>query len=778
MSDQHPSIQQRIEKDRIDRLYQRSKTASLALLVTSTVYLLLLVKIYPWQSLLIWYSVLIAVLGGRMFLTRLYEADQGRARPLTFWLYLFRLGIFAAGATIGSLSLLFFSRDSIPYLVMAVIVPYGITVGAVTWLIDFFSFFLYVVTIMVPVVYQTALAGDRLYAGTGVLTCVLILFFLRFSREYNNNFVTNTRLRYENKALLEGLEEEKKKLNNRLGRILNDSTTEIYVADAESLKCLQVNQGAIENLGYSQDEFADINLLDIFDDLDRHSFADLLKPLYNGRWEPVVHKGINRRKDGSTYPIEARVQLSTVDVPPIIVANVQDITERTKWEEKLVYQANYDQLTGLLNRHYMQSYMHSVFTRARRHRKKVALLFMDLDNFKHINDTLGHNSGDEVLKQTAKRISSQLRGSDTAARTGGDEFTVLLENLEENAHAEVVARKLVNMFQQPFMVNGQQIHTTVSVGISIYPDDGDSHDQLMQCADIAMYQAKDNGRNNYCFFSLEMRRSSEQQMLISHHLRYALARDELSLLFQPKINISKGCIVGAEALLRWHNYELGNVSPNVFIPLAENLGLINDFGTWVLNHACREAMAWQGLSLEKLQISVNVSPQQFRTGTLLNSVEEALEQSALPCDRLELEITESLLVQDSDKPLAILKALNERGVSLALDDFGTGYSSLSYLSRFPLHVLKIDRSFIRDLEINQNSVALVDAIIAMAHSLDLDIVAEGIENEKQLNFLRRRGVDIIQGYFFSPPVPAEEFRALLQGSPVSAIDGTNRTALN
>jgi diguanylate cyclase (GGDEF)-like protein/PAS domain S-box-containing protein len=776
MSNQQPSIQQRIEKDRIDRLFQRSKTASLALLVTSTVYLLLLTKIYPWQPLLIWYLVLIAVLGVRIFLTRLYEADQGRTRSLTFWLYLFRFGIFAAGATIGSLSLLFFSRDSIPFLVMAVIVPYGITVGAVSWLIDFFSFFLYVITIMAPVVYQTALAGDRVYAGTGVLTCVLIIFFLRFSREYNINFVTNTRLRYENKALLEGLEEEKNKLNNRLGRILNDSTTEIYVADAESLKCLQVNQGAVDNLGYSQDEFSGINLLDIFTDLDRRSFAELLKPLYNGRWEPVVHKGINRRKDGSTYPIEARVQLSTVDVPPIIVANVQDITERTKWEEKLVYQANYDQLTGLLNRHYMQSYMHSVFTRARRHRKKVALLFMDLDNFKHINDTLGHNAGDEVLKQTAKRISSQLRGSDTAARTGGDEFTVLLENLEENAHAEVVARKLVNMFQQPFTVNGQQIHTTVSVGISIYPDDGDSHDQLMQCADIAMYQAKDNGRNNYCFFSLEMRRSSEKQMLISHHLRYALARDELSLLFQPKINISKGCIVGAEALLRWHNSELGNISPNVFIPLAENLGLINDFGTWVLNHACSEAMLWQGLSREKLQVSVNVSPQQFRTGTLLHSVEQALERSNLPCDRLELEITESLLVQDSDKPLAILKALNDRGVSLALDDFGTGYSSLSYLSRFPLQVLKIDRSFIRDLEVNQNSKALVDAIIAMAHSLDLDIVAEGIENEKQLNFLRRRGVEIIQGYFFSPPVPAEEFRALLQGSPVNGLGGADRTA--
>ena len=773
MSFQDNSIDQKIEQDRIDKLYERSKTASLALLVTCSVYVVLLTKIFPWRSLLAWYFVLIVVLLGRMLLTRLYQADQGRTRSLKFWLYLFRVGIFAAGATIGSLSLLFFSRDSLPYLVMAVIVPYGITVGAVTWLIDFVSFSLYVITIMVPVVYETALAENQIHTGTGILTCVLILFFLRFSKEYNNNFVTNTKLRYENKALLEGLEKEKNRLNNRLGRILNDSTTEIYVADADSFKCLQVNQGAVENLGYKKDEFADLNLTDIFIDLDRDSFEALLAPLRNGRWDPVIHKGISQRKDGSTYPVEASIQLSTVDVPPIIVANVQDITERTKWEKRLVYQANYDQLTGLFNRHYMQSYMHSVFNRAQRYRKKVALIFMDLDNFKHINDTLGHKAGDEVIKQTAERISSQLRGSDAAARTGGDEFTVLLENLEENSHAEIVASKIVNVFQKPFTINGQQVHTTISAGISIYPDDGDSHDQLMQCADIAMYQAKENGRNNYCFYSLEMRQSSEKQMIISHHLRYALEKNELTILFQPKIDVSEGRIVGAEALLRWHNDELGHISPNVFIPLAENMGLINDIGTWVIDNACREAVLWQEISKEKLQISINVSPQQFRTGTLLKAVKNALAMSGLPRDRLELEITESLLVQDSDKPLSILTDLNKNGISLALDDFGTGYSSLSYLSRFPLQVLKIDRIFIRDLEENKNSRALVDAIIAMAQSMNLEIVAEGVENKEQLDFLKKRGVKIIQGFFFSPPIPAEKFRSLLQDSTRNNISSAD-----
>ncbi len=756
------SINQRIEKERIDNLYERSKTASLTLLVISTIYLLVLGNIFHWQPLFGWYLILGAILSGRWLASRSYFRDQGRTKPLKFWLNLFRLGIFSAGLTLGCLNIFFFPREPLSFLFMAIIFPFGITVGAVTMLLDFPSFFLYTITLMTPVVYQTALAGDRSHAGTGILTVVLTLFLLKFSKVYNKNYSTNTRLRLENKELLENLEEEKNKLNNRLGRILNDSTTQIFVADAKSLKCLQINQGAVEHLGYSKEEFNNLNLLDIFIDHDRESFSQLLAPLYGGRAEPVIYIGINRRKDGSTFPVEARIQVSTTDIPPIIVANVQDTTERTKWEEKLIYQANFDQLTGLRNRHYMQSYMHSSFTRAQRQRKKVALFFMDLDNFKNINDTLGHDTGDEVLKLTAARISSQLRKSDTAARTGGDEFTVLLENLEETAHAEVVARKLINQFQQPFLVKGQEIHTTLSIGISIYPEDGISHDQLMQCADMAMYRAKDDGRNNFRFYSHDMRRYSEEQMLISNHLRYALAKNELSLLFQPKIDICRNRIIGAEALVRWHNHELGAISPYVFIPLAENLGLVDDLGKWVLKTACMEAKRWQEYSTEKLRISVNVSPQQFRAGTLLDAVDTALKESGLPSDQLELEITESLLMQDSHKPLAILNTLHGQGITLALDDFGTGYSSLSYLRRFPLQVLKIDRSFIYDLEVDQNNKALVDAIIAMAHSLNLEVVAEGVENDQQRDYLRQRGVKILQGYLFSPPVPAEKFRKLLQ----------------
>jgi EAL domain-containing protein (putative c-di-GMP-specific phosphodiesterase class I) len=284
----------------------------------------------------------------------------------------------------------------------------------------------------------------------------------------------------------------------------------------------------------------------------------------------------------------------------------------------------------------------------------------------------------------------------------------------------------------------------------------------MQYADIAMYQAKEDGRNNYRFFSREMRHTSEEQMRMSNYLRDAFANEEFSLCFQPKVDITRGRIFGAEALLRWHNPKLGDVLPDVFIPLAEKMGFINDIGSWVLEEACREAMRWQEFSDEKLQVSINVSPQQFRTGALLKAVNKALSLSGLPCDRLELEITESLLLQDSDKPLTILNTLHDNGVTLALDDFGTGYSSLSYLRSFPLQVLKIDRSFIRDLQEDWNNRALVEAIIAMAKSVRLEIVAEGVENEEQLEFLRRREVNIVQGYLFSPPVSAEKFCDMLQ----------------
>ncbi len=761
---QQDRIKQKIELDRLDLLYRQSRSAILTLVAICTLYLYLISAYYPPFVLLSWYAVFIVIAICRLWLTASYNRHRrsDSSISINLWLKLFRVGIFATGFTVGSLNFFFFPYNLPSYQIFAIMFSVGITAGTVTMLPDFFSFIVYLVTLMLPVTIQVVFIGDRLHSGVTAMICILAFFFIKFSREFINTFDLSMRLRYENRDLIEDLEFERNRLNNRLGRILNDSSTEIFVVSADTLDCLQVNMGAIENLGYSEPEFAMINLLDIFVGLSREEFDKLVKPLYEGTQGTVYFNGSNRRQDFSTYPIEARIQLSTVENPPIIIVNAQDITERSRWEDRLVYQANYDQLTGLFNRHYMQSFMDSAFVRARRARQKVILLFMDIDNFKSINDTLGHATGDEVLKQTADRIRALLRESDTPSRTGGDEFTILLEGLEETRHAEIVARKLVDIFVKPFVVRGREIFATASIGISVYPDDGETLDQLMQYADMAMYKTKELGRNSYSFFSQEMCRVSEEQVRITNHLRNALVNGELSLVYQPKISLDTGRIVGAEALLRWYNPDLGQVSPAKFVPLAENMGFIEGIGRWVLEEACREASIWQTLSSHPLQISVNVSPQQFRAGTLLQTVTETLSKSGLANNLLELEITESLLLQDSDKPINVLQLLHGKGVRLALDDFGTGYSSLSYLKQFPLQVLKIDRSFISDLDSNQSSRTLVKAIVAMAHSLNLEVVAEGIEEKVQLDYLRQLEVELIQGYYFSRPVPADEFHHLLQ----------------
>ncbi len=760
-------IDKKIESDRVKLIYSRTPTVLLTLLIISAVYLALLVDYYPVEHLLGWYLVLVAVLGWRWRIYRLFRRESEKPKFDSLkWLSRFRFWILITGFVVGSVSVLFDANEFIKCLF-----PVGILAATVVMLPDFISFQIYTITLLLPIIVQLMMIGDKFYNGISAMLLVMAMFLLKFSWDISEQFVATSRLKYENQALLAEVEREKRKLDDRLGHILNDSSNEIYVVDARSLRCIQVNRGAIQNLGYGQAEIMQAKITDIFSELDASSFNELIRPLYKGRRKSVFYRGANQRKDGSTYPVEARFQLS-IQETPIIVVTARDVTERSEWEKKLIYQANFDQLTGLFNRHYMQAYMESVFSRARRHRNRVGLLFVDLDNFKTINDTYGHGIGDVVLKETANRIKSLLRQSDTPARTGGDEFTILLEGLDRVLDAEIVARKLVDKFQEPFQIKGQEVFTTVSIGICVYPDDGETLAQLMQYADMAMYKIKMEGRNGYCFFSPEMCAISEEQMKITNRLRQALDRDEFHLYFQPIIDIDQGKIVGAEALLRWFSPDIGEISPGKFIPMAENMGLIDELGSWVLEKACREAAAWQQYSKD-VYVSVNISSQQFRTGKLLELVDEILRKSALSPSRLQLEITESLLLQDSDTPFEIFQQLNQKGIRLALDDFGTGYSSLGYLRRFPLHVLKIDRSFIHDLESNHSSRALVRAIIAMAHSLNMEVIAEGIENPAQLEFLRLRRVGKIQGFFYSPPVPVREFISLLVNDEAiwAEIDG-------
>ena len=757
------NYEQQIYNDKLTTLYTSNWISTAATLSVAALYVVLQFPSHDKQALLLWYGLLAFIYLCRFFLTKRYLKQPHSHEKQRIWMRCFRIAVLVTGLTLGSTVVFFYPHDDVPHQIFTILILAGMAAGGLTVLVaDLICFRGYVCSLLLPVIVSCLIAADTFYVTIALLLGIFLAIILRASRRLNDIVTSSLQLRYENLSLVKSLEQEKSQLVNRLGRILNDSSNELYIADAASLNYLQVNRGALLNLGHTEDEISRMTLLDTIVDLDKAAFDELIEPLKRNVKDAVSYKTLHRRKDGSTYPVELRFQLSTQEIPQVLVVTALDITERDEAERKLLQQANFDQLTKLPNRYYMQSYIGSSFARATRTHTKVSLLFMDLNNFKDINDTLGHSIGDELLKQVADRLRSLLRSVDTAARLGGDEFLVLLEGLQQQDQAEVVIQKIIDSFKSPFYVESNEIFTSASIGISTFPDDGHSVELLMQYADTAMYNAKRDSHRNYSFFSHELREYIDKQLTINKHLRHAVTKGELSVVYQPKINTHDERVVGAEALIRWHNPELGNIPPDVFIPIAEKYGLIEEIGNWVLKTACVEASRWQEISKRPLHVAVNISPRQFRTTDFLDTVDKVLSESSLPNHLLEIEITESLLIQDTLEPLEIMNALHEKDISLALDDFGTGYSSLSYLKQFPLQVLKIDRSFISDMLVNQLNMSLVDAIVALARILDLHLVAEGVETQDQLDYLRSKKVQTIQGFMISPPLTAEEFRAFVQ----------------
>jgi diguanylate cyclase (GGDEF)-like protein/PAS domain S-box-containing protein len=438
-----------------------------------------------------------------------------------------------------------------------------------------------------------------------------------------------------------------------------------------------------------------------------------------------------------------------------------DITERKRIESRIQHLATRDALTDLPNRALLGDRLQQAIARASRERERLALLFIDLDHFKTINDSLGHAVGDGLLRGVAKRLEHSVRREDTVARQGGDEFIVLLAELDTPAMASLVAGKLLKALSHPLEIDGHVLHATASIGIAIYPEDGVDASALLKSADAALYHAKATGRNNIQFFTEQLNVQAQERMELQGSLRQALANRELELYYQPQLDLASGSLVGAEALLRWRHSLLGEVPPARFIAVAEDSGLITEIGQWVLEQSCRWSKSWEKRLGRPLLIAVNVSAIQFRNQNLAARVEHALSESGLPADRLELEITESVLIDPGEETLATFRALERKGVRLVIDDFGTGHSSLSYLKRFPIHKLKIDRSFVRDTPGDASDAAIVRAIVALARSLNLEVVAEGVETQAQLEFLRDLGCDRAQGYYLGHPTPGAKFEQFL-----------------
>lgn len=471
------------------------------------------------------------------------------------------------------------------------------------------------------------------------------------------------------------------------------------------------------------------------------------------------------RRDGSIIWISenARVVRHSDGSVQFFEGTVVDITERKEYEARLLYQASHDSLTGLPNRAVLQDRIEQAVARARREGNQMAVVFVDLDHFKLINDSLGHHVGDRLLLEVAHRLTDSVRSHDSVVRQGGDEFVlVLTEQHGDNEILSIVSR-ILDTISQPWMNDGQEYGLSCSIGISCFPQDGENADTLLRCADAAMYKAKSSGRSTYHFYTPELNDAISERLELENNLRHALERNEFRVHYQPRIDTASGRIIGAEALIRWECPGRGLISPDSFIPIAEETGLIVPIGQWILNEACRQNSAWQRAGLPPISVSVNLSPIQFRHAGLVKAVASALQQANLSPSFLELELTESFVMHDAERINGAMKSLKSLGVDISVDDFGTGYSSLSYLKRFPVNRLKVDKSFVRGIDTDPDDAAIVRAIITLGHSLGLKVVAEGVETHAHLAFLQQQGCDELQGYHFSRPIPAAEMGALLAG---------------
>lgn len=557
----------------------------------------------------------------------------------------------------------------------------------------------------------------------------------------------------------------------RLAAHVFDSSGEaIMITDKENC-IVEVNPAFTQLTGYTLEEVKGRNPKFLSADPENCE-------LYQSMWQSIRERDfwqgelLDRNKQGHVYPklLSISVVRNIYNDIDFFIGSFTDISERKAAEKHISELALYDNLTGLCNRFNLQIRLDQALVTAKREQKLVAVLFIDMDRFKTINDTLGHAAGDELLIEVANRLRSNVRDSDIVARWGGDEFVVVLNDVESSAAVARVADKIVKSLGCPYLIKKNRLHSSPSIGIALFPNDGANSEALMKYADMAMYHAKDQGRNNYQFFTSAMNQATVERLQLERDLKTALEEQQFELHYQPQLSAVDCCITGFEALVRWRHPSMGLVPPAKFIRIAEESGLIQPLGEWVLNESCRQLREWRDLGFPVPSMAVNLSAHQLRLTTLLADITRILENHGLKFSDLELEVTESVAMQDPKSCIGQLQALRILGVRLSIDDFGTGYSSLSYLNRLPIHSLKLDRSFVRNTETNQNDVTICAATINLAHNLGLSIVAEGVETSFQRDLLIAHKCDVLQGFLFSPPLPAEQVLAFMQNTTISIQD--------
>lgn len=551
----------------------------------------------------------------------------------------------------------------------------------------------------------------------------------------------------------------------RLTTLLNHSNDAVMVIDPDNGRILDCNEPSWKRLGYSKEELLSLRVWDINRDLPSHErWQDMVDQIqHKGN---MLREGRHTRKDGTTFPIEGGISFIRQNDTSYLFAVIRDITVRKESEALIWQQANYDALTNLPNRRLLKSKLQMAIESAHTNSEKIAVLYMDVDRFKDINDTLGHSAGDALLVEATHRLKGCIRHTDILARLGGDEFTILLAGLESieiaKRTAEQVSQAILSAFEQSFNLNGDTQFVSMSIGVSFYPDDGQDVETLFKSADQAMYAAKAQGRNNFQYFTQSMQKTALDRVRIVRDLRIAILKKQFELVYQPIIDLRTNKLVKAEALLRWHHPKEGVITPDQFIPVAEETGLIVEIGDWVFRQAARQVKHWREHYQADLNISINSSPIQYRDHSpRMNGWLGYMAELGLPEKAVSIEVTEGVLMDSSNQTADKLAAFHAAGIHISLDDFGTGYSSLGYLKKYAIDFIKIDQSFVRNLSEGSDDLALCEAIIVMAHKLGIQVIAEGIENTAQQELLNAAGCDFGQGYLYSKPVSAEKFCTLL-----------------
>ncbi|MFC1334502.1 MAG: EAL domain-containing protein [gamma proteobacterium symbiont of Clathrolucina costata] len=799
-SGQQVTVKALIAEEQTRLLYQQAPISNVTVYSVALLFYFILKSHIDSGIVELWVLALFATATFRLVLW-LMRKNNLQKWTTKQWLRAYLIGCLLVGAAWSLIVPYIILANNLTIAIGLSMLLFGIVASAVVILSVYLpAFVLYVYPQLLTLIVTLFTYGDAGHNALAIATLVYLVMTTLFTRNVNRNLLENISLQVQNSQLIQDLGEEVKNRENVIKKRtleLQDKNnalsneigvrrlTETALRKSEErfeLAMRGANDGVYDwnlqsneiyfsprwkrMLGYEDHELPNefSTWESLIDDKDRERSWEMLTDYINGRRDNFHIEFKMQHKDGHWVDILSRAFLVRDAQGNAIrtVGTHVDISEKKRQEAHILRQAHYDGLTGLPNRFLAMDRLAQLLKEASRDVSKVAILFLDLDGFKRVNDTLGHETGDRLLVQAAERLQSVVREGDSVCRLGGDEFVVLLRNLGELTNARTVASSLISQFRHPFSLDERELVVTTSIGIAVYPSDGITPTELLRNADTAMYHSKEQGRNTFNFFTTEMNLNVSRMLEVEEQLHGAQERHEFSVVYQPVVELQSNRVVAAEALLRWNNPVLGTVSPDEFIPIAEQTGVILGIGRYVLQQAVENALRWREMLDHEFKIAINLSPRQFRDTTLVDYIKDLLECNGLKANALVLEVTEGVLMSGQQDIEHALSRLHNAGIRLAMDDFGTGYSSLNYLRKYPFDVLKVDRSFVNDLTVDPADCELVNASILMAHGLGLEVVAEGVETENQLSQLRDMQCEYAQGYLFSRPINVDAFTDLLQ----------------